>query len=716
MKIMIKLLIAAIAVMTVCGFTSIHHRQDGLYRPAADYSSVPFTREKAALSDKGIARTYFGYLPYWIDTSAYDNFRYELLTDIAYFSIEMGTDGSLGSLPNASRYNRIYSDCRKHGVDIHMTITLFSSSSVASFLNSSAARNNGVSNISSLIGIYDLDGINIDFEFITESVRDSFTLFIDSLEDYLHYHSEGRKELSIAMPAVVSWYPGYDYYNLGLLADGLFIMAYDYHYSGSGNAGPVAPTMNSSFWGYYAVNTTVGDYINAGVDRDKIILGIPYYGYDWPTVDETKNAQTTGSGSAVIYRYAKSNAQTYNRDWDSDSYTPFYDFYSTEWHQCWYDDSLSIGRKLSIASDSMLQGAGCWALGYDDGESDVWNEIENAFWYEPPEDHFIVKINTPGLNVRKGPGSEYDILSVVHENELYPVFLADGNWYKIYYPSGSGPSYGWIYGGNGYSSIYAEGLSDDSLIRITASLLNVRSGPTTDSTVITQASRGQCFAVDSLSGNWARLFLADSNIYGWAYYTAYSRTVTFPEDSNELNLHIDSLVSPDTVHTSDGSFTLTMYMTNNSYSIPDSGVDLTGYNNSPFYESTTWSDSSAVSTGGYNGIVNQRFTRTAFMGIPSITDTSLVCDTFFLSKSGLTTSNDIVISVIVANDNSSINREEETHYSDSNEQRTSVVYDILGRKLLEKNIKGNPLPALNLKAGVYFIQLNNDFTKRVIIR
>ncbi|MFO8062686.1 MAG: T9SS type A sorting domain-containing protein, partial [bacterium] len=152
------------------------------------------------------------------------------------------------------------------------------------------------------------------------------------------------------------------------------------------------------------------------------------------------------------------------------------------------------------------------------------------------------------------------------------------------------------------------------------------------------------------------------------------------------------------------------------YSIPDSGVNLTGYNNSPFYKSGIWSDSSEVSTGGYNGIANQHFTRTAFMNIPAITDTADFSDTLFLSKSGVSASNDIVLSVTVVNDNSSINREEKDPYSESNEEGTAVVYDMLGRKVMEKRVRGHLSPVLNLKAGVYFIQFNNNLTKRVIVR
>lgn len=702
-----------IVLPVFAAFTSIHHKQHEEHRNSADYSIAPFIRMPRITTERGMGYTYYGYLPYWIDSTYYDNFRYELLTDIAYFSIDLTTAGNLGSMPNAARYNKIYSNCRQYGVDIHMTITLFGSTSVSTFLNNAAARANAVSNIAGLINTYDLDGINIDFEFVTSSVRDSFTDFIYDLSDALHNHASGRKELSIAMPAVPPWYPGYDYYYLGQYTDGLFIMAYDYHYSGSSNAGPVAPTYNSAFWGYYAVNTTVDDYIDEGVERDKIILGMPYYGIDWPTVDDTRNSATTGSGSAVIYRYAKANALTYNREWDSDSYNPFYDYYSTQWHQCWYDDSLSINYKLSIARDSMIQGAGCWALGYDEGEDDIWNEIENALWWETPDSHFVLSINTPGLNARKGPGSGYDVLSVIHEGEKYIAFDAIGNWYKIYYPSASGPYYAWIYGGNGYSSQYVEGMTGDSMIRITASLLNIRSGPTTDSTVITQTSRGQCFVMDSTAGDWGRLYLADDNISGWTYYTAYSRTVKCPEDSNALTLNVDSLNYPDTVYTSSGTFNVNIYVTNNSSSVPDSQTMITGVNASPFHSTSSWTDNANVNSGGFGGVKNQHFIRTGVMGIPAVADTEMVIDTFTLTKNSSDVSNAFIVSVIVINDNLMI--EEDNYYADDNETGIfdARIYDVSGRLIAKKPMNRPYLDNVTVKPGLYFIFFNGKYYKQV---
>ncbi len=698
-------------------YGSIHEEQYIENIKNADMG-IPVIKEIKAIDifNKGLKFIYYGYLPYWVDTLYYANFRHELLTDIAYFSVELNTDGSIGSVPNASRFTTAYNYCRRYGIDMHMTFTLFGSTSVSTFLNNSSSRSTAISNISDFVSTYDCDGINIDFEYVTSFVKDSFTDFINETSLAMHNHTDGRKELFIAMPAVPSWYPGYDYFYLGQYSDGLFIMTYDYHYSGSANAGPVAPTYNSVFWGYYAVNTTIGDCLDEGVFRDKIILGIPYYGYDWTTVDDSRNSSTTGSGSAVLYKYAKANALTHNREWDNDAYVPFYDYYSAEWHQCWYDDSVSIEAKLGIAVDNLLLGAGCWALGYDEGEDDLWNCIENAFWYEAPLDHFVVQVNTSALNIRKGPGSDYDILSVTNADEKFVAFDYIDNWYKVYYPSKSGPYYGWLWGGDGTDYKYLEGVIQDTILRITASLLNVRAGPTTDSTIITQISRGQCFVPDSFSGNWARLILPDNNEIGWIYYTAYSNLIPSPEDSNQYNAIIDSIIYTDTVNSLD-TFTVNIYIDNNSNTVIGNNVYFRTNFDSEFYYSLLWDDARTAQTIGYAGLVNQKFRRHSIFQAPSISDTQIISGYFHLYKDNMI-SDSIELQVTVLGNIASIKEEKINTKKRIKAVYEICIYDIMGRKLQEYQAYSPNIENLKLKKGIYFaiIKGDNGIERKKILR
>ena len=582
---------------------------------------------------KGLKKLYYGYLPYWVDTLDYRYFQMELISHIAYFSVGIspGT-GSLGSIPNADRFYKIRDYAHPRGVKVNMTFTIFGTSNVSDFLNNPSARQNAILAIKDFVTNYGVDGVNIDFEFVTSSVKDSFSKFINDLAYELWNHTTGHKELFIAMPAVPEWYPGYNYSFLSSHSDGLFVMAYDFHYGGSSVAGPVSPTVPSSFWGNYSVAKTIGSYKAYGADPAKIIIGVPYYGYDWPTESDEIGSNTTGYGSAVIYRYAFTNAYSYGRRWDSYSLTPWY-AYSTSgiWHQCWYDDSVSLDLKFSMVNDSGLLGAGCWALGYDGSYTHIWSVIRKNFYITPPRSHWVVEVNTEELNVREGPGVSYPVITTVHRGEKLVAFDYTGNWYKIYFPSGEGHYYGWCYGGDGITYKYLKGSTGDTTVLINASLLNVREGPGTSYNIITEVTCCQVFVADSFSDNWARIYLPDisGHTQGWLSLH-YADLLPMLEDSNEYNCEIKDLVYPEEA-TSGDTFTLILKVFNSGFAPFDSLIYLRS-RKGIFYDPENWIDSQRCRISGYNGLPNQTFYLSAHFKVPSVSNDTVLSDTFVFER------------------------------------------------------------------------------------
>ncbi|MCG8400240.1 MAG: glycosyl hydrolase family 18 protein, partial [Firmicutes bacterium] len=144
--------------------------------------------------------------------------------------------------------------------------------------DSEAGRNaleNGTSlaeELADAVKEYNLDGINVDIEGLNENDRDSYTEFVKILRSKL---PEGIS-LSVAVAAnprdfTIGWQGSYDYESLAKYADYLMIMAYDEHYGGA-KPGPVA---SSSF-----VEDSI-KYALERVPKEKIVLGIPFYGRYW---------------------------------------------------------------------------------------------------------------------------------------------------------------------------------------------------------------------------------------------------------------------------------------------------------------------------------------------------------------------------------------------------------------------------------------------------
>jgi spore germination protein YaaH len=152
-------------------------------------------------------------------------------------------------------------------------------------------------------------------------------------------------------------------------------MGYDYHYTGSPAAGAVAPLD-----GGLSVRRSVTNYLNLGVGPQKLVLGVPYYGYDWPVKDNNSGSATTGKGKPVIYKDAKTAAAQNGRNWDATAASPWY-AYSTPagWRQAWYEDAQSLGAKCDLVKSMNLAGIAIWALSYDGSNRDLWDVLAAAF-------------------------------------------------------------------------------------------------------------------------------------------------------------------------------------------------------------------------------------------------------------------------------------------------------------------------------------------------
>jgi spore germination protein YaaH len=350
------------------------HQHDVFTVPAPD-TVIPYQG-----GQRELRKTVYGYYPYWMGSS-YNDLQYDLLSVIAYFSVELHGDGTLGSIPNLSILQNLRNAAHSQGVRVVITATQFDDITIENLLNSNAARTAGVVNLLNLALTHSLDGVSIDLEFPTNAVKESLTVFMQELADSFHANIIDA-HVSIATPAV-DWSNAFDYDQLALHTDGLFIMAYNYYWAGSAYAGPVSPLLSSSLWGTYSVMWTVNNYIQYGLYRDRFILGCPYYGLRWPTQNDSLHSPTRGSASALTYSSAADSAAIYVKLWEDTSKTVWYrNFVGGDgWYQCWFDDSLSLRLKYAVVIDSNLGGAGIWALGYDGTKSELWGALRDAFYY-----------------------------------------------------------------------------------------------------------------------------------------------------------------------------------------------------------------------------------------------------------------------------------------------------------------------------------------------
>jgi spore germination protein YaaH len=282
------------------------------------------------------------------------------LTYYPFFEYHFTNDGSLNELNDLRAIEAAW---RSRTIPLatitNLTATGFSPQLASQVLRNPEARNKLIDNIFTITSERGYGGVNIDIEGVRAEDRDRFSTFLYDLKELLR--TKGLR-LSIAVPAKTSddipWLKGFDYGAVGSVVDLMFIMAYDWHYLGS-EPGPVAPIDQ-------VIRTL--EFALERVPRNKILLGVPLYGYDWiiPYSSETP-AKTISNQQAVELAMKTGSPIQYSDEFQS----PYFNYTDEQGlrHVVWFEDTRSMARKIRLIRDYKLWGMGAWqiSLGFPQG-------------------------------------------------------------------------------------------------------------------------------------------------------------------------------------------------------------------------------------------------------------------------------------------------------------------------------------------------------------
>ncbi len=355
-----------------------HYRQLGIssedWQAINEWKMADYAKN---MSNCTLNKRVFGWHPYWSNglESQYD---WSLLSDLCYFSYEVN--------PFTGQANNTYNwvsapvvtQALARGLRVHLCVTLFSNH--ATFFGSATARQTLISNLIAMIQQRGAHGINIDFEAVPASQSANLTDFIIAMGTQLKI-ALPTAELSVALPAV-DWSYVFNVSAMVPYVDFFIIMGYDYYWSGSTQAGPTDPLY--AFVSSYNQNLSrsVTNYLNAGIPRHKLLLGLPYYGREWETTSDQIPASTTGAfHRSRTYRAVRDDSATYQqRGYHLPSMSSYY-VYPTgnTWRQCFINSEHTLGRRYQLVLQRGLAGIGIWALGYDAGYPELWNLLRDYF-------------------------------------------------------------------------------------------------------------------------------------------------------------------------------------------------------------------------------------------------------------------------------------------------------------------------------------------------
>ncbi|HEY3352478.1 MAG TPA: glycosyl hydrolase family 18 protein [Polyangia bacterium] len=331
----------------------------------------------------------YGYLPYWITDTA--SLRLDLLSHVGWFSVELG---STGSATDAHGWpdTAFVTAAHAAGVKVELAFTLFSASGIATLVNSPANRATAIQTMVTRMAAGSADGVALDLEGVPASARDGFTALVCELRAALTAAGHPAASISIAGPAV-DWSDAFDLPALLGCADTFFIMGYDFYggWSGSG-VGPSGILHVTPLWRpttSHSEQTAMATWTSmVGAElREKIVLGVPYYGNQWQTGSAQPGASNLGHDGSVLYRAARQKLApgTITRLWEDGSKTPWYTFLlAGVQRQVWYDDEESLHHKYVMAKEQGLGGVGMWALGYDHGYTELWDLLQADFGAPDP--------------------------------------------------------------------------------------------------------------------------------------------------------------------------------------------------------------------------------------------------------------------------------------------------------------------------------------------
>ncbi len=332
-----------------------------------------------------------GFYPYW-NLSKVNEVDLSNLTTIYYFALDLNSDGSWNkadpgwSKMGSNNYILLRDLARKNGVRWGVTIVNLSADSIARNINNPIRQQTIIDNTVTLMKDQGFQDLNIDLEYVggdDEGLKQSFTMFTQKLTNTVHQEIPGS---TVSIDFISGHYKKpriYDFPKLGEIVDQVIIMGYDFHRINSTKAGPVAPMFGKTE-DEIDISKTVDGYLKV-IPKEKLILGVPFYGYEWPTETNEKDAFTIYSprGPEISsYNRSIKTAKEHNVSINFDDVSksvwfPYFDNDYQTWRQVWFENERSLGVKFDLVNALNLEGIAIFALGYDGANAKpLWDEVK----------------------------------------------------------------------------------------------------------------------------------------------------------------------------------------------------------------------------------------------------------------------------------------------------------------------------------------------------
>jgi chitinase len=257
-----------------------------------------------------------------------------------------------------------------------------------------SSRNKFATSSVAIVDQYNLDGVDIDWEYpgmrgednvFRPEDKQTFTLMFKAIReelDKLALKTGKTYALTTALPSFPRLFEVTEMSKVAEYIDYVNIMAYDFYVSGD-----TAGHHSNLFASENYEREDSGDkaytlYRKEGVPAEKLVLGIPFYGYEWQTTSRDPQAHTfpdtgsTASFERVQTLLAKKDQLKVEQGWNESALSPYISYEENgETYVVYYENSRSVSYKLDFVNQLDLAGIAIWALGYEGNNRELWDVI-----------------------------------------------------------------------------------------------------------------------------------------------------------------------------------------------------------------------------------------------------------------------------------------------------------------------------------------------------
>jgi spore germination protein YaaH len=258
------------------------------------------------------------------------------ISDVGYFGAEVSSYGNLVDVPSRRKL-------RNFTGRVHLVVAC-NGRALSHFVlkPGSDERKKLIADL--LAAVKDFDGLQIDFENIPQRDGEPYFTFLKELREGL-----GKKMLTVALAARSKKIANdvYDYEKILPVVDRILVMAYDEHWSTSA-AGPIA----SLAW-----CRRVADYSLKVIGKEKLIMGLPFYGRGWGKPNHSQ-AYIYTSVERII---KENNVKNIRRE----NGIPAFDYTATVSVKVYYEDEYSLSARMEMYRAMGVNAIGFWRIGQE---------------------------------------------------------------------------------------------------------------------------------------------------------------------------------------------------------------------------------------------------------------------------------------------------------------------------------------------------------------